>query len=323
MKIMRWGLFPLTGALGAEIMELPSIDTMRTDQRAPSLVDVGREQPSGKGKRLSLRDPFCTIRPAVNDASTDLRAHEIVLHYGEPNTRTLLNHGRGIMSKIICQGDLPDECRENRFVGDVKECPACHCNQSLDRDLDFGYNNRFWTFVEPTCKKHKTRFLHIGVALSAFVTYVAGNCPGSHNDVIDLDPRAMFLAKTFFGGKWDDQTVISCEQGVKNILAKKEKYNFVVLDVYNQLYEVPTVCRDDSFANDAFDVLSDQGCLLANLWEKEWGASFDKKFGNSTVMGNNAYRWCKSTAPDQKSVPIVRRLSVKISHHSQTTMVTP
>jgi len=254
-----------------------------------------------------LVEAFCIIKPLADDTDSDgvITEHGLQLHFDLPNSRRIMHEkgGPGTMSVIHCKGPLPEECSHpstNLTVNREEDCPVCPCEQDLSRDLDFGYNKAAWKFLAPSCSK-KLRVLHIGICLGAFVTYVAGNCKESKNDVIDLDTRTMKLTKEFYGAKWDDEHAMPCDEGVKHLLAPSsgagpEAYDFIMLDTYDHNSQVPMACRSSEFAQDVRNLLAPGGHLLANLWQREeWGKGFDAAFGqnSSQSLGSSLYAFRK------------------------------
>jgi hypothetical protein len=266
--------------------------------------------------------PFCIIKPVENDTEhpDTMENHVIELHYELPNSRTILHEGGqgGTVSTIVCKGDLPLSCSSNQMtaqdqareveelakqvrVSDAQACPTCTCVQDTSKPLDFGYNKAFWEFMKPRCSPvAKLRILHIGISLGAFVTYVHDNCAGSTNHIIDIDPRIVKLAKQFFGATWsaDGEYIEGCDTGVKQIADTVEgqdgshRYDYIVLDTYDQDSKVPEVCRNEAFAKNVFRLLKSGGFLLANLWyPEEWGKFFNQTSVETRHLGSTAYAY--------------------------------
>ena len=129
------------------------------------------------------------------------------------------------------------------------------------------------------------------------MTYVHDNCEGSTNHIIDIDPRTVTLAKQFFGAKWTEggELIEACDKGVQKLatqIYEDDKYDYIILDTYDQNSEVPEACRDDDFAENVHSLLKDQGHLLVNFWFPElWGNSFKEKVGARTDLGGTAYAY--------------------------------
>lgn len=253
------------------------------------------------GSQLMNVVDFCDLVPPDDPSGKTWNLHAVV----ESNARIL---GK-TMSKVFCKGDMPASCATPSVVKakTIAECPPCPCEHDLSKPLAYEYFRYASHFLKSACEgRSPPRILHLGLGLAVLVTNVKGTCIGSHNDVVELDPRLVELS-SYFGGKWDGTEVKSCEVAVKDHLKGRsesppceQQYDFIVLDVFADSH-TPEQCRDQDFAQNAFWLLRDDGCVITNLFARDLEVTkqiFGKIFASSCDVGN-VHIWCKGTAkPD-------------------------
>lgn len=241
---------------------------------------------------------------------------------------------QGDMATVNCKGSLPAECKVPLVVAHAAtQCPNCPCEQ--DTSVAFDYIQKTKTFIAADCDSRRgRRLLHVGLGLGTLTTAINEACPNSINDVVELDARLVHAARHFAGAKFDGTNIGSCDRVLREKVEQgSDKYDFIILDTFDETGEIPAVCRDEKFASSAFALLHDRGCVLMNHWYEDEGGHhaqaspiFDKLFGigceqdvdNIDEPGQVLSIWCKGDTKPKCDVSKSIRLS--LLDHSERSM---
>ena len=112
------------------------------------------------------------------------------------------------------------------------------------------------------------RVLMIGMGGATLTTTFSKILPGADIDVVEIDPAMVRVAQEYFNFHPSARTRITIEDGrvfVKRAAARREKYDLIVLDAFDEKYIPPHMMTVD-FLREVKSIMARDGVLAANTY---------------------------------------------------------
>jgi spermidine synthase len=140
---------------------------------------------------------------------------------------------------------------------------AAQSGLALDEhsELLFDYNERFMDLARGLQPKN---ILLIGGGAFTFPKAVNENFPNTAIDIVELDKSLLDIAKQHFYFEPNDQTRVFIGEGQAYLQSTKERYDLIVLDVFNHT-EIPRAFQTLSIAKNLNNALRPSGLIAMNI----------------------------------------------------------
>lgn len=160
------------------------------------------------------------------------------------------------------------------------------CQRQADPDrLVFDYTRM--VFAGLALDPHPRRVLIIGLGGGSIPRTMHGLYPEARIDVAEIDPAVRDVARDYFNFHAEGPIAIHIGDGrvyVRHALARKEHYDFIVLDAFNGDY-IPEHLMTREFLLECRRLLSADGVLVANTF------SSSKLYDSESVTYKAAFGW--------------------------------
>jgi spermidine synthase len=107
--------------------------------------------------------------------------------------------------------------------------------------------------------------LLIGGGAMSFPRIFINTYPDSHMDVVEIDPKQIELADTYFGYDPSDKITLHYEDGRTYMNNNQKKYDAIYIDAFNSIYSIPFHLTTTEFYNSVSDSLNEKGILVINV----------------------------------------------------------
>ncbi len=125
------------------------------------------------------------------------------------------------------------------------------------------YTGSYWDYFTPLPALYENpKIAMIGLGGGTIPYQMVHLYKKINMDVLEISKPMVELSKAFLHGKLEDINIIT-EDGSEYIKRYKGKYDILVLDAYERDH-IPDVFLKEEFANDAFNVLKDEGVMAIN-----------------------------------------------------------
>ncbi len=107
------------------------------------------------------------------------------------------------------------------------------------------------------------RTLTLGGGACLYPAFLDRNIPGSLNEVVEIDPAVIRIAREYFDVPADLNVIIADARGYVRAMGGRKRYDLVFLDAFNS-YSVPFHLATEEFIREISALLEADGILMAN-----------------------------------------------------------
>jgi spermidine synthase len=135
----------------------------------------------------------------------------------------------------------------------------------LDDQIELASSYTRYYKLAPHFQPNMRDVLMIGGGGYSFPKYTLENYPQVEMDVVEIDPEVTAIARKFFGLQEDPRLRIYHEDARVFLNKTDKKYDVVLCDAFNSHYSIPFHLTTIETVQKLYDILSDDGVVLANI----------------------------------------------------------